>query len=583
MNEDSSQIKETPQSYAPFKFNIWLKILTGFIIFCVVFVIIAVILPDEYEEVPSATPAPLSSVTPTPPYIEDQLIIKYKQGVSQQDIEAHLKRLNSYIIKRIDAIHYIVIKTPKGQGEAILQELQRDGLIENADRDYINKVNYIPNDPDFNLQWHLVNTGQTISDQPGTVNADINADLAWDVTKGGVKVAVIDTGVDANHPDLSSKIVAKQGFYGGGTDDKFGHGTHVAGIIAATMDNSIGVSGVCPNCQLMVAKALDDNGMGPDSAWLQAFTWASDNGAKVINMSFGGTVNTQAKQDAVNYAWDKGIVVVAAAGNSGVNQPYYPCANVNVICVGATDNKDKKAQFSNYGNWVDVAAPGVKIHSTLPTNPSKLQQMKGLSTSYGALDGTSMATPVVAGIAGLVWTSSYGSTAQAVVDRIFTTSDRIQGTGTNWSKGRVNAAKAVGASLVTPVPTATITPTNTPTPTHQPIATNTPTPTVTPPANPTTSFSTPTLYCLGQPCPVTATPTVPTLPPLTGNPSIRLQNPTAPQESETPSPLVTSVINNPTQPVPDNNTKKKNLIQKILNLIKKLLQTFANIFKSLFH
>lgn len=584
MNDESAKLQERPQKNTPesstikqkYKFNIWLKILAGLVVFCVIFVIIAAVIPEEEFEEQPQTIQPAISQIPTKSYVEDQLIIKYKKGVSNEVINEHLNRLNASIVKKLDAIHRLVIKTPKGWGDAILKKLQEDNLIENAEHDYWNRVDYIPNDPLFNLQWHLVNKGQSISGQAGTVNADIDADRAWDVTKGGVKVAVIDTGVDASHPDLSSKIVLKQSFYGGGTDDRFGHGTHVAGIIAATADNNTGVSGVCPNCQLMIAKALDDNGIGPDSAWIDAFTWAADNGAKVINMSFGGASGTQAKQDAINYAWDKGVITVAASGNSGVNQQYFPCANVNVVCVGATDNKDKKATFSNYGNWVDVAAPGAKIFSTLPTTQSVLQQQKGLQTSYGALDGTSMAAPIVAGVAGLVWTSSYGSTAQAVVDRIFNTVDSIQGTGTYWTKGRVNAAKAVGASDMTPTPT--VTPTSTPTPTIQPTVIHPPTPPNNPSVVPTSPNSMPSIYCMGAPCKVTVTPYKPLITP----PSSPQQNSPAPSGGETHSSPTSVNTPEPTGPASSQQeNKKKDLLRKVLDLIRKILNLMLNLFKGL--
>lgn len=483
-----------------------------------VFVLVITYIAGKQQELPQPVPQP----TPTlvSPRVDDQIIIKFKPEVSEQTINETLKKYNATIIKRIDAIHRIVIQVPKGQADVIREQMKKDNLIEEAEPDYLNQATFVPNDQSFDLQWGLKNTGQTIKGQAGTPNADINAETAWDVTRGsGVKIAVLDSGIDPDHSDLSSKIIAQKDYIGTDIDDKYGHGTHTAGIAAASTNNSAGISGTCPDCQLMIGRVLDENGSGPDSVIMQGIIWAADNGAKVINMSLGGTGNSTAKQDAIDYAWNKGVVLVASAGNKSSTQKSYPGANNNVVSVAATDNKDQKASFSTYGTWVDVTAPGKAIYSTLPTHAYNMQiDTPSLQLNYDYLNGTSMSSPMVAGVVGLIWASPYGTSASSVVQRLFDTADKISGTGTYWIYGRVNAASAVseGTSVT---PTTTITPILTqsgPTPTPIPSCGPTPisqlTPTTILTQTPPSSY--PTLYCIGS-CP-TSTPSI--IPTITENP-----------------------------------------------------------------
>ncbi len=179
-----------------------------------------------------------------------------------------------------------------------------------------------------------------------------------------------DEAVAINHEDISQKVVARANF----SDkkivlpedyDRYGHGTHVAGIVAA-VHNSTGVAGVCPECTILDAKVLNDSGSGSSSVIAKGIDWAVANGAKVINMSLGQRVSSRTLETAVNNAWNQGVVIVAAAGNAGTPAQIYPGAYPKVIAVAATDNRDVKASFSTYGKWVDVAAPGVNVYSTFP-------------------------------------------------------------------------------------------------------------------------------------------------------------------------------------------------------------------------
>lgn len=222
----------------------------------------------------------------------------------------------------------------------------------------------------------------------------IDADVAWSVYQGtGVKVAVIDTGIDLKHPDLKANIA---GGYNAisprrSPTDGNGHGTHVAGTIAA-VNNTTGVVGAAPAARLYAVKALNDNGSGYISDIIEGIDWSIRNGMQVINMSLGTASDIQSFHDAVKRAYDAGITVVAAAGNSGPgeNTVSYPARYPEVIAVAATDKNDNLAEFSSRGPEVDLAAPGVNIYSTYKRG------------TYKTLSGTSMAAPHVAGTAALV-------------------------------------------------------------------------------------------------------------------------------------------------------------------------------------
>lgn len=461
-------------------------------------------------------PTPIYSPVIPEKRVPGQIIVKFRDGVSQSVIQEKLKQYGASVKEVIPGINSTVVTVPEGQEDAILKELSKDPIVKYAEPDYIQSVQFIPNDTFLRNQWGLANTGQVIGGRAGTPNADINALTAWDATRGnGIKVAVIDTGIDTAHPDLAGKVVASRIFMTTTINDRYGHGTHVAGIVAANSHNAQGVSGVCPGCQLLVAKALDDSGQGMTSIIAQAIIWAADNGAQVINLSEGGPTRTQSQQDAIDYAWNKGIVLVAAAGNSNSSTAFYPAASANVLSVGATDNRDRKASFSNFGTWVAVAAPGDAIYSTLPTSSYAMQAKYSTGLTYDYISGTSMSTPFVSGVAALVWTTPYGTSNASVIQRIIETVDPIVGTGQSWKYGRVNAGRAVGVQPTvavsptsatpsvfvpspvcagsvnnicpTPTPSATpVTPTFTPMPTVNVVATQQPTvePTVEPTVDP---------------------------------------------------------------------------------------------------
>jgi thermitase len=339
------------------------------------------------------------------------------------------------VVDVISGIDVQVVSIPKNKVAEKVRAYKGEAGVEFAEPDYIVKAippmsPYTPNDELY------LRLGQWGIDK-------IQAPSAWDITKGSstVVIAILDTGIDQNHEDLSpGKIVKNKNFTSSRTvDDKYGHGTHVAGIAAAITDNNKGVAGVGFNSSLMNVKVLGDTGWGLWSWVAKGITWAADNGAKVINMSLGGSIGSSTLEKAVNYAWDKGCVVVAAAGNESSSAPSYPAGYTNCIAVAATDQSDVKADFSNYGDWVDIAAPGVDILSTFPNHKNYF----GNIFNYAYWGGTSMATPHVAGVAALVFATNSGLTNAQVRQKIVGSVDPATGFGPTSTIGRVNAYEAV--------------------------------------------------------------------------------------------------------------------------------------------
>jgi subtilisin family serine protease len=319
--------------------------------------------------------------------------------------------------------------------------LDRDPRVEYAEPNLRRSAALIPNDTYFTREWALHNTGQPVLGTGGTPDADIDAPEAWDLTTGSasVAVAVIDSGVDAAHPDLAPNIWSNPGESGGGKEtngvdddgdgfvddahgwdwvgsdanpaDANGHGTHVAGTIGARGNDGIGVSGVSWSTRLMALRVLDSSGNGLLSNVISAYGYAAAHGAKVVNASLGGPGFSQAEYDAIHSA--PGTLFVVAAGNNAANNDVssdYPCAYdlPNLICVAATDQRDGLASFSNYGaTTVDLGAPGYRIASDQP------------GSSFAYMSGTSMATPHVSGVAALVFAdspaASVGGVRQAIL------------------------------------------------------------------------------------------------------------------------------------------------------------------------
>ncbi|WP_258805141.1 S8 family serine peptidase [Pseudarthrobacter sp. NS4] len=393
-------------------------------------------------------PAVAGNAAPGSPHITGQIMVKFKDhGAAASVLRQHGLGQGHGIGNT--GVH--LIKVPTGKELGFIEALSRNPVVEYAEPDAI--ATAVTDDQYFPSQYALHNVGQSFTNTAGTLlveggkaDADVDAVEAWGVTTGdGIKVAVLDSGVDLDHPDITPKVVARANFSGAATnDDIYGHGTHVAGIVAATANNATGVAGVCPGCTILDVKVLNDSGSGSASAIAKGIDWAVANGAKVINMSLGQRVSSRTLETAVNNAWKKGVVIVAAAGNAGTQAQIYPAAYPNVIAVAATDNNDAKASFSTYGKWVDIAAPGVDVYSTFPNHEFVIGTQNKRSMGYDIASGTSMASPVVAAVAALTWSTPAGTSNTSVRAKVESSADKIEGTGSLWDEGRVNACKAVG-------------------------------------------------------------------------------------------------------------------------------------------
>jgi len=423
-------------------------------------------------------------------YAEDHFIVKLKEGFSPSS----LSELNSkYRIIKVSPLFKRVRENRHGlqriflfytNAQIDIKEIVKaysiNPLVEYAEPDYIGYGHAEPNDSYFGNQWHLKNTGQNPSGQhAGTPGCDAHATTGWDLETGSrdVIIGILDTGVDLDHPDITSTPSNTttnlwknyDEIPGNGIDDDgngyiddyhgwnfvsnnnnpqddHGHGTINAGIIGARGNNGTGVSGVMWYVSLMPVKVLDSNNRGYYSWWAQGIQYAVDNGARVINMSMGGTSASSTLQDAVNYAWDNGALIVASMGNNNSYQIQYPAYYTNVIAVGATDNDDARCvpspwcSFgSNYGDWLDVMAPGCWIYST------------AWNDTYQYWSGTSMSAPQVAGLAGLILSLNPYLTNVDVKSIIENNADDLGASGFDiyYGYGRINIYNALSA---TPLP-----------------------------------------------------------------------------------------------------------------------------------
>lgn len=366
--------------------------------------------------------------------IDGQVVVRFKEPMPTEELANFGQQMNSTMIKTAARLNSAVYKVSQETDiESLIQSLRENPAVQFAERNYILSSNYTVSDPKSREQQGL---------------AMANLAKAWDITFGDPKViiAVVDTGIDLTHPDLKNKIVPGYNIISQGKTppkDDNGHGTHASGIAAADTNNKIGVAGTAPRCKLMPIKALDAKGSGDTVNVALGIVWAVDHGARVLNLSLGGPNNETVKK-AVEYALAKNVVVVAAMGNDGKNQRAYPAAIPGVISVGSVDSDQSRSSFSNYGSWISVASPGSSILSTMPTYETTMTESEK-NKGYDYLDGTSMACPIVAGIAALVVSRNPTYTPAEVKARIESTATDLgkPGYDVEFGHGLVNAFKAV--------------------------------------------------------------------------------------------------------------------------------------------
>jgi len=331
----------------------------------------------------------------------------------------------------------IVADVPLNSAYPLIKDVQTNKLAQYIEPNRKFQALLVPNDQYWSLQWGP---------------QKIQADLAWDTTIGAssVLVAVIDTGIDYSHPDLAGNYVTLGYNWVNGTSDPRddnGHGTHCAGIIAAELNNAIGIAGLA-QVKIMAEKAIGADGSGYEDDLAKAIIHAVDQGAKILSNSWGAPSDSMLIHEAIQYAYNNGVLVIAAAGNSATNTKFYPAAYDEVVAVTATDQADAPASFTSYGNWVELAAPGVGIYSTTPTYHVTLND-QGVAMNYDYLSGTSMACPHVAGVAALVWSEFSNMSRDVLRLRLRDTADDLGTPGFDiyYGYGRVNARRALTEPL----------------------------------------------------------------------------------------------------------------------------------------
>jgi subtilisin family serine protease len=358
-----------------------------------------------------------------PAHVPGRLLAAPRPGIDGNLLEYTLKIHAAVVRKHSTGIAVSVLEVPEQSSEAIMESLKRTGLFEYVERDPYARTAEFPNDPGFVSQWHL---------------PKIQTPQAWNMTTGSssVVVAVIDSGVYGIHPDLASNLVPGWNFVKSNSDtsDLLGHGTAVAGVIAAVGNNAIGVAGVSWQSRLMPLVAVDENDLAAYSDIGEAIQYAADRGVRLINISLGGGVPSSALQSAVDYAWNKGALIFASAMNNGSSDPYYPAACNHVMAVSATDSNDHLASFSNYGNWIAISAPGAAILTTINGG------------GYAYWFGTSFSSPIVAGVAALSLAVNPSLTNAELVTILEKSADEVGPPGHGASFGRVNAFNAVLAA-----------------------------------------------------------------------------------------------------------------------------------------
>ncbi len=377
-------------------------------------------------------PAPLNQ--PVKPGLEfKQGEIIFKTTGETGDEASILRKYRLSVLRRDRRLGYILAAAPREtKVDKLAADLQRERVVRYAQPNYLYQLLGTPNDPQYARQWAM---------------KKINAGQGWDFVKPGpaVIIAILDTGADVNHPDLINQLVPGVNTVNPlkSSRDDVGHGTHVAGVAAATVNNGLGVAGIAglAGIKIMPVKVFDNSGGGNDISISDGITWAADHGARVMNMSFGSFYRSEVLSDAIEYAYKKGVLIAAASGNWASEEISYPAALSKVMAVTATDKQDKLAEFSSYGPLIDVCAPGVEIYSTF-WDPYK-------GSTYTEMSGTSTASPMVAGLAALLLAKNPKLTNDEVRQIIEASAADLGDPGWDprYGHGRIDVFKALTLSL----------------------------------------------------------------------------------------------------------------------------------------
>jgi thermitase len=361
-------------------------------------------------------------------HVPGRLLVKPADEASETTVTQIVAVAGAKVHHKINGVNVLVLDVPDQALDAMAGMLLKTGLFSFVERDFIAHAAATPNDPDFTSQWHL---------------AKIQAANAWSLSEGSasIPIAIIDSGADLSHPDLKPKLIPGWNFLTktSNTSDtgcNTGHGTAVSGAAGAATNNLTGVAGVAWANTIMPLVVTSSSCYAYYSDMASAITYAVDHGVRIINISITGSSASSTLQSAVDYAWSKNAVIFAAAGNSSSSSPMYPAACNHVLAISATEPTDTLATFSNYGSWVDLSAPGDMILTT---------QMGG---TYGNWWGTSLASPIAAGVGALALSANPSLTNAQLVTLLETNSDDLGSAGFDqyYGYGRVNAYKAVLAA-----------------------------------------------------------------------------------------------------------------------------------------
>ena len=365
----------------------------------------------------------------------EELLVRFHAGVSRANAKNAVRAEGAEPVDEISVLRIHRIRAAQGHGANVTNRLRRRPDVEFVEQDAAHAPADVPNDPEYANQWHLPMIG---------------APAAWDSTHGStsVVIAVLDSGVDATHPDLASKLVPGWNFYGNNSDtaDVYGHGTKVAGAAAAATHNGVGVAGVGWATKVMPIRVTDTSGSGYTSAMANGITWAVDHGARVMNLSFETMASSTTVRNAAQYAMSRGALVVVAAGNCGCADA--TAENPYVLSVGSTNSGDALSGFSARGAFVDLSAPGESIETT------------ARGGGYAYVSGTSFASPVVAGVAALMMAKNPSASPDEIVAWLEETALDLGAAGhdTSFGAGRVEAdlsVAAAGAGSGSPPPDTT--------------------------------------------------------------------------------------------------------------------------------
>ncbi len=368
----------------------------------------------------SAITSSAALVQASPSWVPDEILVGVRPSVGRSQARAAYQAAGASLIKEIPQIGVHRLRVDPANIESVEQALKARRDFAFVERNRAFAPTRVPNDPLYGSQWHL---------------RQIEAPAAWDLvlSSAGVVIAILDSGVDATHPDLAGQLVPGFNTYDGdtNTDDVYGHGTRVAGAAAARGNNGVGVASVAWDSPIMPIRVTDPEGYAYTSTLVDGLIWAADNGASVMNMSFGSVVGSPAIRAAAQYAMEQGALVVAASGNCGCLDP--TADTPYLVSVGATDLSDALASFSSRGDYVDLSAPGVSIYTTRSGG------------SYGFGSGTSFSSPLVAGVAALMFSVNPNLTPFEVRDLLESTADDLGAAGydTSFGHGRLNAHRAL--------------------------------------------------------------------------------------------------------------------------------------------